>query len=85
MHRTNVDFLTNKVHNCEYSQVYNMTENLTLNDILKTTVFKEHVLQNFTVYTVLCINFICIHLCILTEHGLRWKLDIRRLEKFQSL
>jgi hypothetical protein len=29
MHRTNVDFLTNKVHNCEYFQVYNMTENLT--------------------------------------------------------
>ena len=29
VHRTNVDFLTNKEHNCEYSQVYNMTENLT--------------------------------------------------------
>lgn len=23
-------------------------------------------------------------LCVLTEHGLRWKLDIRRLKKFQS-
>jgi len=28
VHRTNVVFLTNKVHNCEYSQVYNMIEHL---------------------------------------------------------
>ena len=46
MHRTNVNFLTNKVHNCEYSQVYNMTENLTFeryfeNNCVQRACFRE--------------------------------------------
>ena len=51
MHRANVDFLTNKVHNCEYSQVYDMTEKLTF----------EQYFQNYCVQRACFTEFHSIH------------------------
>ena len=47
MHRTNVDFLTNKVHNCEYFQVYNMTENLTFEQYLESNFVQRACFREF--------------------------------------
>jgi hypothetical protein len=52
---------TNKVHICEYSQVYNMTENLTFEQYFENNCVQRGMFYRISQYTQSCVSILYVY------------------------